>query len=396
MHCVHLGIVKKLLSFMFLDKNKDKELYSKISTWVLTDRIDQFQRVLDDMCKNLPDDLEKTPSRFLFYIGNGKASDFKCFLMLAPALMNICGGVSIQMQNLWSILLRIVTIACSKCIPRYKLEELKDLEIQFFVQFRDMFGGEQLSLNLHMLLHVHDSVERFGPMCHYWLYAYERLNGVLSNFVTSNRSSSLHSEMLFQFRKLHYVSSIPGLHSKQLDSLNLFDLQQTLEQDGTNVCNLIASVGKTKSAFLTTHDMSILKEHYKLITGSRNAEMEVCFEITVHSKLQFGRETYKSGSCISADFLEEDRNGAESQVEYYGICETLFSHVFDKKEYFFAKVKYFRTTGVSDYVIKCSNSFYASSGNDFLPITRFKNRFLMLKDATGGGVKLVKLRRKTI
>ena len=56
-----------------------------------------------------------------------------------------------------------------------------------------------------------DCVRDFGPMCSFWLFSFERLNGILGDEPTNNRSIEL--QLMNRFVKdnshLHLLSALP-------------------------------------------------------------------------------------------------------------------------------------------------------------------------------------------
>ena len=88
---------------------------------------------------------------------------------------------------------RAFVLACRRLYKRSITEEdikVADLLlIQFCKRVRKFFGSKFVTPNMHMHLHLPDCLQDFGPLHHaFWLYSFERYNGLLSKQPTNNRS----------------------------------------------------------------------------------------------------------------------------------------------------------------------------------------------------------------
>ncbi len=51
-----------------------------------------------------------------------------------------------------------------------------------------LYGKKNITPNMHMHAHLKSCIEDYGPLHGFWLYAYERYNGVLGSIPNNNRS----------------------------------------------------------------------------------------------------------------------------------------------------------------------------------------------------------------
>ena len=61
------------------------------------------------------------------------------------------------------------------------------LLLRFCCKFQQLFGKEAVRPNIHMHYHIVECVKDFGPTNSFWLFSFERLNGVLGTKPTNNR-----------------------------------------------------------------------------------------------------------------------------------------------------------------------------------------------------------------
>lgn len=51
-----------------------------------------------------------------------------------------------------------------------------------------MYGKDLITPNMHLHCHIKDSIYDYGPIHGFWLFPYERYNGILEHFPSSHRS----------------------------------------------------------------------------------------------------------------------------------------------------------------------------------------------------------------
>ena len=81
---------------------------------------------------------------------------------------------------------KVCTKICRREISVSELEVI-DHEIQNFCEmFEQLYGKSCLTPNMHLAAHNTDCISDHGPVYAFWLYAFERMNGILGSFQTSN------------------------------------------------------------------------------------------------------------------------------------------------------------------------------------------------------------------
>lgn len=53
----------------------------------------------------------------------------------------------------------------------------------FVMKWQILYGRKKMVYNVHLLLHMVDSVKYFGPLWGFSLFPYENMNGLLKNFI---------------------------------------------------------------------------------------------------------------------------------------------------------------------------------------------------------------------
>lgn len=78
-----------------------------------------------------------------------------------------------------------------RSITQEELQDSDRLFLQFCLKFTDLYGKEQCTPNLHLHCHLKECVIDFGPMYAFWLFGFERLNGIMGSYHTNSRNISV-------------------------------------------------------------------------------------------------------------------------------------------------------------------------------------------------------------
>ena len=79
-------------------------------------------------------------------------------------------------------------LLCQKSLKKEKLNLGDLLLLQFCRRAERMYGTNSVTPNMHFHCHLKDCVKDYGLLHSFWLYAFERYNGILENFPNNNRS----------------------------------------------------------------------------------------------------------------------------------------------------------------------------------------------------------------
>jgi len=77
-------------------------------------------------------------------------------------------------------------LLCKRQLSKDEVRIADALLLQFCRRFEVIYGPEAVTPNIHLHAHLADCIEDYGPMSNFWLFSFERLNGVLGNEPTNN------------------------------------------------------------------------------------------------------------------------------------------------------------------------------------------------------------------
>ena len=81
-----------------------------------------------------------------------------------------------------------------------------DVLLQKFCELvQELYGDRMCTMNMHLHLHLFQSLQDFGPAKAFWLYSFERYNGILGSFHTNN--VRIESQIMHRFLESQSLSN---------------------------------------------------------------------------------------------------------------------------------------------------------------------------------------------
>lgn len=84
------------------------------------------------------------------------------------------------------------------------LEKIDEAMEDFCTKLLDLYGKGSLTPNMHLAGHITDCIRDHGPVYAFWLYAFERMNGILGSFQTSNHDVTV--QLMRKFMSMQDVT----------------------------------------------------------------------------------------------------------------------------------------------------------------------------------------------
>ena len=185
--------------------------------------------------------------------------------------------------NCWHLFVQACQMLVSPMLTIEEAEQGHDLLVKFCIEFETLYGIEKVTPNMHMHTHLVECIMDYGPVYAFWLFSFERYNGILGNYRTNNRSVEV------QFMQ-HFM------HDVQVDNLNIpvecLNVQTTTMQQ---LFNKDLSTG-TLNDMSSEHGM----EYWAVITSTKLSVHDVptnIWSISAH---------YCLSGAASEHYLDED------------------------------------------------------------------------------------------
>ena len=137
------------------------------------------------------------------------------------------------------------------------------LLLRFCKRTVELYGSEAITPNMHMHCHLASCIREFGPVHSFWLFPFERYNGILEGQPTNNRSIEL--QLMHRFLKdnmhlhLHHEAKQWPNANQFLDALpeTPYDISTDMSSD-----KMVSPGPKSVIGSLSSESLSFLCKLY--------------------------------------------------------------------------------------------------------------------------------------
>lgn len=181
MHCILLGVMKKLLSLWLDSTNHTHAFYIKpADQLILSRKITSIKPISEISRKPGP-----VSNRL-----NYKANDYRT-LLLYYLRFSLVGVLSKRYIDNFQLLSSSIYTLLKETITMVEIHVAERNLNEFCDQFESLYGSNNVTMNIHLTRHIAESVRQLGPLWAQSAFALEANNGILGN--TTARRSILQS-----------------------------------------------------------------------------------------------------------------------------------------------------------------------------------------------------------
>ena len=173
MHNIFLGSAKLSVSI-----RKEKGILSP-------SQFDDIQFLVDKFV--VPPDVGRIPHKISSGFASFTADQWKNWTLIF-SLVVMKDILPDSNYKCWHLFVQASALLCSRAITQDSVKDLHDLLVKFCQTFEHLYGKDACTPNLHFHCHLQECVGDFGPPTAFWLFACERLNGLLGSMPTNHRS----------------------------------------------------------------------------------------------------------------------------------------------------------------------------------------------------------------
>ena len=277
MHNLFLGTCKRMMS-VWLERN-----------FITKHHYQRIQKVIDDM--SVPSDIGRIPQKVESGFAGFKADQYKTWATVysIPALYGI---IPADHFECWRHFVLACRILCKQKLSYTDINLADALLIRFCKRAQTIYGKTVVSPNMHLHGHLKDVILDYGPPQEFWLFSFERYNGMLGNQPTNNRS--IESQLMKRFLSdtCAYSYQYPEEFNKELRSLIVLNAVSGSVRD-TLTPDLFALPPKYKRSVFDSDAVGTLqvllsKLHPSVdlseLTVTVNSVFEKYSSITLHGK----------------------------------------------------------------------------------------------------------------
>ena len=320
MHGVLLGIQKLLLNLWFSDSHKSKpfSFYNKLV--VVEQRLSGIKPTLT---------ISRLPRSIHNELKYWKASDFRAFLLFyGAAVLN--GILDNERFVHYLLLVNSIFILLKDGSQENDIVEAENMLFEFVKHFSALYDKCYMTLNIHQLLHLPDSVRLLGPLYTHSCFSFEDKNGVLLKMIrgTQNIDNQIITGVSF-LQKLPELKNTAIIKDSHIEDLYNSIEHPNILTRGVKLSDDVYILGALKTKKLTDTEHNAL---YKCLGYAPSEELIRYFKrLEFHNSLIYGttysRMTKRDNSAIC--FKYADQHGTTElfgKVQYFILLDDLTAY----------------------------------------------------------------------
>ena len=369
MHNLFLGTAKHQMRVW-----KDAGIVDNSTLDVIQKRVDMI---------HCPTDLGNIPHKVGSGFSNLTADQLKNWTLVFSmfALLNILNE---QQRKCWQKFVLACRWLCSKILTVHNVQVADNLLLAFCQSFERLYGEQRVTPNMHLHCHLAQCILDFGPIYGFWLFSFERYNGILGNYPTNKREieaqlfkrfiydlspADFTEPTLFQTEMEEIFKSMESTDKKRgsllMQSTETSDFEEVTKSSSSCVISekkwdmstsFLARVRGKRLGSVTENEMPYLRQMYKYLYGALESDssfiispsyMETNEVYYLENTLGSKNGRSKRSSMICAHWCSEDgiihpQNemlGSEcraGQVQKYVVHKVIYQG--QEKQHILAKV----------------------------------------------------------
>lgn len=279
MHCILLGVMKKLLSFWIDSSHSEEPFYIAP---------DQKEILNKKILSITPTSVIKRLPRSIYCHSTLKANELRALLLY---YLPVCLPGHFKSNVYYKHFMKLsssIYILLSTTISAEQLNTAEKALIEFVEEFEQHYKARNIVMNVHLVKHIIDSVRCHGPLWTHSAFCFESFNGVMTKYVNGR------TDVLLQ------------ISSKYL-------MNNTLRTDKKTTDDESYLMGKGKLLELTSEDETVLRKAGFIEDN--------CNSLMVYARYFNGHKIYTSTlytRCKTrTDYFVELKNQAFGIVKYY-------------------------------------------------------------------------------
>ena len=402
MHNLFLGTAKRVFS-----KWIENDIIAKRDLNTIQERIELF-------CSS--SDLGRLPGNISSNHGGYTAGQWKNFVLLYS--MYVLKGVLPDSHfHYWQSFVLACKYLCQPCISKTDLLIADRKLLDFLKAYERINGRLSIMPNMHLHMHLRESVQNYGSVYGFWLFSFERFNGILGAYQTNGREIEVQimrkfttSGILANIRyclPVEYEDCFLELCHNILSAANTVvdlpnSLNLTMAASGTitgkeNIWNNLSAVSipsSYKVCSLDTDSKVLLKQVYTVLYPKASLKLATLFK--KYGSISVCRETYGSrlasrernfsrimASWCGSDGIINPGKPRPGVVKYYILHSVKVGH--QQLEHMFAITDWLKPAegdlGYANPLSVWQAKQYEPAGPTiFLPVQRIHSRFISVEE----------------
>ena len=125
-------------------------------------------------------------------------------IIFSPYALN--GILPEEHYRCWFLFVKACKLISAPLVELGDIASSHSFLLQFCREFEKLYGKPRVTPNMHLHTHLADCLFDYGPVCGFWLFSFERYNGILGDFYTNNKSIEV--QLMRKFLRDNVVSNL--------------------------------------------------------------------------------------------------------------------------------------------------------------------------------------------
>ncbi|XP_075527413.1 uncharacterized protein LOC142559720 [Dermacentor variabilis] len=139
-----------------------------------------------------------------------KASEWRDWLLFfSPVVLK--GFLPSRYYKNWMKFVAVMHFCLQSSIPMDKIMKVKRVMVQFLKDNQELYGQESMTYNAHILVHMVDHVDQWGPLWGFSAFPFESMNGRLVSLVNGTRYA--HMQIIEKFAILTSLQQVVPMNN---------------------------------------------------------------------------------------------------------------------------------------------------------------------------------------
>ena len=173
---------------------------------ISTEHFVQIQKLVDTF--TVPNDIGRIPLKIASGFSDFSADQWRNWTVYY-SLIALKPVLPFRLYNHWHLFVKACHLLCKRVITTEELEEADKLLMTYCVRYVELYGKQYCTPNLHLHGHLKACIEDYGPVYAFWLFSFERLNGILGSYHLNNHAISVQVMRHFNNDKKYGLQSWP-------------------------------------------------------------------------------------------------------------------------------------------------------------------------------------------
>lgn len=205
MHNLFLGTAKHFLKSVWIGGNK-----------LSTENLELIQSRINKV--KVPSDLGRIPYKIASGFSSFTADQFKNWVIYY-SLLTIRDILDNEDIECWCHFVLTCRLLCSRGITLEQLKLADALLMQFCKRTERMYGKDVITPNMHLHSHLRECILDYGPIHGFWLFSFERFNGILGQQPNNNRSIEVQLMRRFLRDNMDLSITLPDLFNEEFSQV---------------------------------------------------------------------------------------------------------------------------------------------------------------------------------